>query len=206
MIVKKVTYSKFWTFEQALAWVLYRREDIVSYVGPGSSGSLRLVAMYPTHFGPQLEKIGKSNDLLAALQNGNVIASGCHDANVAERQEIRPEDWLDLRHYGGKVFRISDDGKRTLYPWHDIALESEKVKKHWRSQSEVTGRTRYDWKTIKEIHDEVKSQNPNISQNELITEIAGGLGDSQMQTQFHRSNYGIFSGFFEVLFESRSGH
>ena len=177
MTGSELSYSKYWTFEQALAWVLYRQEDIVSYVGPRSSGRLSLLAMYPANFSPALNRIGESEDLLAALRHGGLTASGCNEANAGARKDIPSQDWLKLRLYGGKVFRISDEGTGTLYPWRDIILESGEVKKRFRSQSEVSGRTKYDWDAIHELYEETRRQYPDFSQNELITELQGIFQD-----------------------------
>lgn len=103
MTASERSKSRYWTFEQALAWVLYRREDIVSYVGPRSGGSLSWVGMYLTSFKPIANKIGNGEELLATLRNGDLVASGYHETNNGTRQNIPPEDWLKLRINGVAV-------------------------------------------------------------------------------------------------------
>ena len=62
-------------------------------------------------------------------------------------------------------------------PWTDIRLESAAVKKLWRSEHEISGRTKFDWDAVRAIHDELLERNPDFSQNELIIEIQGAFRD-----------------------------
>jgi hypothetical protein len=165
--------TRYWSFAQALAWTIYRRNDLVDYVGPGRGGRLSLVAAYPSQFSPPPERIGDGDALLQALRDGRLKATGIPASGDGLRREIPAEDWLRLKRHGASVFQISDDRLQTLVPWRDITLRSASVKNLWRSGHEVSGRSKYDWYAIQRLYQELRASNPDFSQNELIIETQG---------------------------------
>lgn len=171
------TRSKYWTLGQALAWVIYRREDVVTELAPQSGRRLSLISMFPSMYCPELEPVGSSEELLQHLREGALTASGRPAGDLSIRQDIRPEDWVRLRFLGEHAWRASEDGQRTVEPWHDIVLEGAEVRKRFRGLSELDARTKFDWTVIRKIHDEVLTRLPQISQNELIAEIQGQFRD-----------------------------
>jgi hypothetical protein len=169
--------APYWTFAQALAWVIYRRGDLVDYVGPTGDGRLSLIAMYPSQFTPPVEKIGEGEELLQALRQGRLEATGKPAQGDGIRLAIPLEDWLRLRRYGAKIFQMTHANSSAIQPWHDITLRSDAVKKLWRSRHEIYDRSRFDWDAIKHLYQQVRASNPDFSQNELITETQGRYED-----------------------------
>lgn len=165
--------TKYWTFAQALGWVIYRRHDVVAYVGPFGSGKLSLVTMYPSHFEPALENAGDGEELLNALREGRLTAKGKLANGDGVRPEIPAEDWALLKRYGDAIYEVPNGRSTTSQPWRDITLESAAVMKLWRSKTEVSGRSRYDWARIKVLFQDARASNPDFSQNELIDETQG---------------------------------
>ena len=177
MVTLSPRASRYWTLPQAIAWVIYRRDDIVNYAGPNGGGSLGLVAMYPTRFQPSPKVRGLPEELRRAAAEGRLTVTGIPRNESSARVDIPPEDWLRLQIYDGKVFRVSEDQSKTVYPWREMAVESADMKRFWRSDHELSGRSKFDWASIKLIFDELKTQNPEMSQNELMIEIQGTYRD-----------------------------
>lgn len=174
-----VTFSpkanRYWTLPQAVAWVIYRRDDIVEYVGPNGGGSLGLVAMYPTQFQPSPKVHGVSEELRRAAVEGRLKVRGIPNNGSLARVDIKPEDWLRLQIYDGKVSQVSEDRAQHIYPWRDISVESAAVKKLWRTEHETSGRSKFDWSAIRAVYEDISSSNPDMSQNELIIELQGAF-------------------------------
>ncbi len=177
MVTLSPRASRYWTLPQAIAWVIYRREDIVDYVGPNGGGSLGLVAMYPTHFQQSPEIRGVPEELRRAAAEGRLKVTGIPSQNSSARVDIPPEEWLRLQIYSGKVYRVSEEQSQLVYPWREMAVESADMKRLWRSDHELSGRSKFDWASIKLIFDELKIQNPQMSQNELMIETQGTYRD-----------------------------
>jgi len=164
---------RYWTLAQALAWVIYRRDDVVDYVGPNGGGSLGLAGMYPTHFQPPLEIRGNSEELRRAAAEGRLKVTGIPTIDATARTAIPPEDWLQFQIYNGKVSQLSEDRSRHVYPWRDVVLECSAMKKLWRTGHEVTGRSKFDRAAIRAVYEDLSASNPDMSQNELIIELQG---------------------------------
>ena len=181
--------TKHWTFAQALAWVIYRRNDIVLYVGPIGAGRLSLVAMYPSHFARALEIAGDGEELLDALREGRITATGKLANADGVRREIPVEDWALLKRYGDAIYEAQNDRSSTSQPWRDITLESATVMKLWRSSTEVSGRSKYDWTRIKALFQDVCASNPDFSRYELIVETQGRYRDEFNKEPPSRSSF-----------------
>lgn len=173
MVTLSPNTHRYWTLAQALAWVIYRRDDVVDYVGPNGGGSLGLVGMYPTHFQPLLEIRGNSKELRRAASEGRLEVTGIPTIGAPVRTAIPPEDWLQLRIYSDKVSQLSKDRSGHVYPWKDVVLECAAMKKLWRTGHEVTGRSKFDWAAIRADYEGLSASNPDMSQNELILEVQG---------------------------------
>ena len=163
--------AKYWTFEQAIAWVVHRRRDIVSYVGPNGNGSLSLVAMYPSHWDPPLEQLAPGEELMKALREGDITATGRPTLSEGKRRAIPPQDWVKLKWVGAAVFQLASDKSRYDHPWKDIILESAEVRKHWRGQDEVKSRRKHDYDYIRQLYEESEQSNPDFSKNQLIDDV-----------------------------------
>ena len=74
------------------------------------------------------------------------------------------------------AYRLLPDNTRDT-PWHDIRVSSADVQKVWRGTSETTSRAKFDWVTIRSIHEELRLSNPEFSKNELIKETQQAFQD-----------------------------
>lgn len=157
--------------------MIYRREDVVEELAPHNGKSLSLISMFPKMYTPELSAVGSPDQLLHHLRRGALKASGRSTGEQLPRQDIRSEDWLQLRFLGDRVWRVSDDGKQTVEPWCDLVLEAAEVRKMFRGASEVQARTGYNWGVLREIHDDLRRRHPEMTQNELIVEIQGQFED-----------------------------
>ena len=54
-------------------------------------------------------------------------------------------------------------------------LECADMKKLWRTDYEVSGRSKFDWAIIKTVYLDLSTSNPDMSQNELIIELQGAF-------------------------------
>ncbi len=188
MAAEERTSSKHWTIAQALAWVIYRSEDLVKYVSPGG-GKLSLIAMYPSRFSPMPIEKASGDELLSALEKGLLEAKGKRSGASDLLEPIPAEDWLRLRRHGAVIYQLPDDKSEFTEPWRDITFESSDIKKQWRSDHEVKGRTSFDWPAIKKIYDQVKETNPDFSINALITEAQGAYEDRYNKDPPSRSSF-----------------
>ena len=161
--------DKYWNLAQAAAWVEYRSKDLVEKFEDPSRSAYIAISMYPSA-SDYMTKMGDLSELQKALLEGSITAWGRSQISNSKLEEIPSIEWADLKLEPPDATRRHPT-EGWIKPWTDIRLESAAIKKRWRSEFETTGRSRFNWKRIREIHDEIKSQNPLYSQNELIIEI-----------------------------------
>lgn len=167
-------FSRQWRFSQSVAWVMYRRRDLVEYVGGG--GQVSLIAQYPTVFSPEPKKIAAPQALIVALEHGQLMAEGIRVGGAGAREPIPASEWSTLLISGDRLAWVSG-GHTVPERWTDILLERAAVERHWRSLLEVEARTKFDWDELRDIHDALRVEHSDFSQNELITEIQGAFRD-----------------------------
>lgn len=167
--------SKYWNLAQVAAWVMYREmELVVQFEHPSRTGFMAL-GMYPSLEPSGRQKIASSNDLNRTLEDGRLTAWG-YRANSNQLEQIPSREWTDLTLAPPFAYDTRNLAAKHQ-PWTDIRLESAAVKKLWRSEHEISGRTKFDWDAVRPIHDELLERNPDFSQNDLITEIQGAFHD-----------------------------
>ena len=161
----------------------------MAYVSPIGVGKLSLIALYPSmKFVPEVK--GSADELLASLVEGTITALGIPKNKDGVHQQIIPaQDWLQTGCYGGTLFKRTEDGSSIDMPWRDIFLESADIRKYWRSDNEIDGRSRYNWDAIKMIFDKVKEQNPEFSDNDLIIEAQGAYEERFNKEPPSRSSF-----------------
>ncbi len=170
--------DKFWNLAQAAAWVEYRSQALVDEFESASRDAYVASKFYPTH--ADLKIVAALSELHRNLVNARITAWGRSREPGAEFEEISAIEWTNLRldpPHATRRHPLSG----TIEPWTDIRLESAALKKRWRSVHEITGRTKFNWKLIRGIHDQLKSANPEFSQNALIQEI-----ELEYQAQSHK--------------------
>jgi len=100
-----------WNLAQAWGWVCWRTREIVERL---KYGDWRAAAVYPPS-----EGVGDARDLLAALRNGKVKATGKFRGGMS--QEIPASEWSSFQ-------SLSDCQKAG---WSDVLLSRKELMKFW---------------------------------------------------------------------------
>ena len=166
--------DKYWNLAQASAWVEYREKQLVEDFYVASRNAYMAIVMYPSMWPAGRERRGRIEDLRRALEEGRLISSGFRRGGQARLEDIPAAEWHD---YDIRPPLISFSGQPQNIPWERILILSADMKRLWRSVNEVEGRSRFNWAYIQAISNEVKTNNPEMSQNELITEVQGTFRD-----------------------------
>jgi hypothetical protein len=153
---------------------MYRRRDLVAYVGEG--GRVGLIALFPTHFSPKPEKIEAPQALIVALENGQLAADGIRVGGTGARETIPSSEWANAL-ISGDHLSWASKGSTVAARWHDITLDRAAVERHLRSRPEVAARTKFDWGILRKMHNEIRARHPEFSQNELMLELQGAYRD-----------------------------
>ena len=166
--------SRHWSFSQSVAWVMYRRRDLVEHVGGG--GSVGQIALYPNLFSPKPERHAAPKELVSTLKNGQLVAEGIRVGGAGARETIPASEWSSVQISGDHLTWVSG-GNTVPTRWTDILLDRAAVLRRWRAPNEVDARTKFDWPVLREMHDEMRARHAEFSQNELITELQGAYRD-----------------------------
>lgn len=172
--MSKKQEEDYWSLYQATAWVMYRskaRVEEFADFGPEEWTAFEFYGM------DEIEEIGSSKELFDAFETGRLAALGRRSDGGTVMEEIPAIEWRDLVPMeSGPYLRSASGGK--IEPWLNICVRRADIEKLWRAPSETEARTRYDWKKIQKIHDDVRELNPKFSDNQLITEIQGQFRDT----------------------------
>jgi hypothetical protein len=159
--------EKFWNLAMAAAWVKFRKRDVVEKFDGPSPESWRAYNMYPTMW--DFKPVDASLTLQSALISGKLEAFGHRSAPGASVEMIPSLEWETLTFDPPAAYRRLADNVKDE-PWINIRVEGSDVQKLWRSPTDTEGRTRFDWTVIKEIYETLIQNNPDMSQNEIISE------------------------------------
>lgn len=168
--------TKYWNLAQAAAWVEFRERQLVEDFGAADRDAYMALGLYPSMWPSGRERRGTVDELRRALEDGRLTAWGYRLEEPNHLTAIPTGEWTDLvitPPFARVAGRSSGDRER----WTDIRVCSANMKRLWRGTHEVGGRTKYDWAAVQAIFTEVKTQNPEMSQNELITEVQGAFED-----------------------------
>ena len=164
----------FWNLSQACAWVEYREKQLVNDFSMPDRNAYMALGMYPSMWPTGRKRHGSVEYLRRALEQGRIKSSGYRRHTQDSLEEIPAAEWTDF------VIRpplVSFSGQPKNIPWESVRVLSADMKRLWRSVNEQEGRSRFNWAAIQEIFNEIKIQNPEMSQNALITEVQGGFED-----------------------------
>ena len=164
----------FWNLSQACAWVEYREKQLVNDFSVADRSAYMALGMYPSMWPAGRKRHGSVENLRRALEQGRIKSSGYRRHTQDSLEEIPAAEWTDF------VIRpplVSFSGQPKNIPWESVRVLSADMKRLWRSVNEQEGRSRFNWAAIQEIFNEIKIQNPEMSQNALITEVQGGFED-----------------------------
>ena len=167
--------DKYWNLSQACAWVEYRGKQLVNDFSVADRNAYMALGMYPSMWPAERRQHGSVEDLRRALEQGRIKSSGYRRNTPDNLEEIPAAEWTDLQI---RPPLVSFAGQPNNQPWIAVRLLSADMKRLWRSVNEVSGRSRFDWAAIKTMYDQIKTQNTEMTQNELITEVQGTFGDN----------------------------
>ena len=178
MIAHSAFDDRYWNLAQASAWVKYREKQLVEELVLADRAAYMAIGMYPSMWPPSRKQPGQIEELLRALEEGRLISSGFRRGGRERLEDIPAAEWAD---YIIRPPSISFSGQHKNIPWESVRVLSADMRRLWRSVNEVDGRSKFNWAAVQEIFEEVKTQNPEMSKNELITEVQGAFDD-----RFHK--------------------
>lgn len=158
-----------WNLAQAAGWVVYRDRRVVEELAEPSPQCFFLIGAYPTMH--DYTARASLNDLRDALRDGRLVATGRRANGDGYRETIPTVEWMDLRLAPPRAGLRGDRG--WIEPWAGIMVNGADVKRLWRAELDVQGRTKYDGNKIRAIAARLRADNPDISENELMAEIEG---------------------------------
>ena len=179
MSTRSIFDDKYWNLAQAAAWVEYREKQLVNDFDAADRDDYMAIGMYPSMWPKGRKKRGRVKELHHALEQDQLKASAYRREGTTRLEEIPAAEWAD---YEIRPPLVCFVGQPQNQPWKSVRVLSADIKRLWRSEREVSGRSKYDWTVLQEIHNKLKTQNSEMSQNELITEIQGAYED-----QFNKS-------------------
>lgn len=160
--------DKYWNLAQACAWVVYREMQLVNDFAVADRDAYIALGFYPSMWPDGRERLGAVEDLRRALEQGRIMSSGFRQNTAEQLVEIPAAEWTDFEI---RPPLVCFTGQSNNQPWNKVRLLSADMKKQWRGVNEVSGRSKFDWAALQEIYNELKNQNPEMSQNELIEEV-----------------------------------
>lgn len=162
----------YWNLAQACAWVEYREKQLVNDFRVADRNAYMALGMYPSMWPAGRQRHGSVEDLRRALEQGRIKSSGYRRNTPDNLEEIPAAEWADLQI---RPPLVSFAGQPNNQPWNAVRLLSADIKKLWRTDHEVTGRSKYDWTAIRTVYSDLSVSNPDMSQNELIVELQGAF-------------------------------
>jgi hypothetical protein len=118
-----------WGLEKAIAWVLWRDVTVLDKMQSDSLAAMLMYKPYSEGYEDSLNRVGKFNDLLAALRTGHLIARGRVNRS-GDRIAMTPEQWRDLTldvsvYNGTRAIPEDGIGKGTI--WEDLRFSVAEV-------------------------------------------------------------------------------
>lgn len=166
---------KYWNLAQAAAWVEYREKQLVEDLDTADRDAYMAIDMYdPSMWPAGREARGRIEDLRRALEESRLVSSGFRRGGRERLEDIPAAEWVD---YVIRPPDVSFSGQPQNIPWESVRVLSAEMRRLWRSVNEVDGRSKFDWAAVQTMFSEVKTQNPEMSKNELITEVQGAFED-----------------------------
>lgn len=174
MIAHSAFDDRYWNLAQASAWVEYRDKQLVQDLKAADRTSYIAIGFYPSMWPPGRRQRGQIEELRRTLEEGRLISSGFRRGGQERLEDIPAAEWVDYVIRPPLVFSF---GQTDIEPWGAVRVLSADMKRLWRSIGEVEGRSTYDWAAVRPIYEQLKTDNPEMSKNELITEVQGAFED-----------------------------
>ncbi|MDG2260589.1 MAG: hypothetical protein P8L68_19120 [Paracoccaceae bacterium] len=166
--------DKYWNLAQACAWIEYREKHLVEELAQADRTSYIAIGFYPSMWPPRRKQLGQIEELRRALEESRLISSGFRQGRLERLEDIPAAEWAD---YIIRPPFISFSDQAQNIPWEGVRILSADMRRLWRSVNEVDARSKFNWAAIQEIFDEVITQNPEMTKNELIIEVQGAFED-----------------------------
>lgn len=168
---------EYWNLCQAAVWIEFREKDLVrQFAAPEGqmpdAGAYRALHFYPSMWPPERVLHAKLNELHGRLQSNALTALGYHANHAGLLQSIPPEHWayIDLR---PPLALDARDKSKEL--WSLVRVKRAEIQRLWPALSEMSDKSWYDWDEIRRVHDDVRAQLPDLSENQTILEIRARL-------------------------------
>ncbi len=165
---------KYWNLAQAAAWVEYRDKQLVEDLKSADRNTYIAIGFYPSMWPPGRKQRGRIEELRRALEEGGLKSSGFRRGGRKRRKYIPAAEWVD---YVIRPPDVSFSGQPKNVPWERVRVLSADMRRLWRSDHEVDGRSKFDWLAIRAVYEDLSASNPDMSQNELILELQGSYED-----------------------------
>lgn len=187
----------FWNLCQAAVWVEFRERDMVEKFAVADHEAYKALHFYPEmpFEGKIRVRIGESQDLERALLDGRLASSGFRQENQDTRTSIPKSAWVDVYLDPPHALdrRPERRGRET---WRHILIKSADIRRLWPTPDEGKARELYDWGKIESWYREIVAEKPEMSQNNIIREIAvrhekqfGSKGPSRSAIQQHMKSW-----------------
>jgi len=163
-----------WNLTETAAWVVFRNLSVVERFSGPSPDHWQAYMMYDSMW--LCPKVTEPSELGDALRSGRLSAKGRSGDPGSKMMTIPAIEWEALIVSPPSAYRLLPDKTKDT-PWHDIRVSSADVQKLWRGTSETTSRAKFDWVTIRSMHEKLRLLNPEFSKNELIKETQQAFQD-----------------------------
>ena len=166
--------STYWNLTETAAWIVFRNLSVVTRFSDPAPENWQAYMMYESMW--LCPKVAEPSELGDALRSGRLSALGRSGDTGSKMMTIQAIEWETLIVSPPSAYRLLPDNTKDV-PWHDIRASSADVQKLWRGTSETTSRAKFDWVSIRSIHEELRLLNPEFSKNELIKETQQAFQD-----------------------------
>ena len=176
-IIIQITMPKntpHWNLTETAAWIVFRNLSVVERFSDPAPENWQAYMMYESMW--LCPKVAEPSELGDALRSGRLSALGRSGDPGSKMMTIPAIDWETLIVSPPSAYRLLPDNTKDV-PWHDIRASSADVQKLWRGTSETTSRAKFDWVSIRSIHEGLRLLVPEFSKNELIKETQQAFQD-----------------------------
>jgi len=152
---------KYWNLSQAAAWVVYRENSLVEDLVSPEPGAFGAIGMYPTMWPKGRKTVGRLEELHKALASGRLTARGYRKSAQHILADIPKREWANLHLAPPHAYDAAQLVQK-IEPWRSIQLDAADLKRLWRSEMDVKGRSKYDRELIRSLYDKAKTDNPEM--------------------------------------------
>jgi|GEM_PF-1481412 len=166
-----------WNLCQAAVWIEFREKDLVrQYAAPEGqlpdAEAYRALHFYPSMWPNERARHSKLNELHDRLKLHSLTALGYHISDPDLLQAVPPADWEDIDLRPPQALDARD---RSRELWSLVRVKRADILRLWPFPSETRDQSWYDWDYIRRIHDEVRAERNDLSENQMVLEIQARL-------------------------------